>query len=227
MIQKRPAGERGKTQFDWLDGRHSFSFGDYEDPAHQNFRSLRVINEDVIAPGGGFGTHPHRNAEIFTYVIEGAIRHQDSMGNESVIQAGNLQYMSAGSGVRHSEFNASNEKRAHLLQIWLLPNTSGGEPLYGEKQMDHDAQKNALTPLFGGKDFPIRQDAEIAFGRLDAGKSVTLPDSRPFHWIQMIQGEVQVLGETLKNGDGLAISDEKEITLRADTFSDFLVFHLS
>ncbi|MEO8205433.1 MAG: pirin family protein [Chthoniobacterales bacterium] len=230
MIKKRLSDERGVTKFDWLDGRHTFSFGEYYDPAQMSFRSLRVINEDIVSPGGGFPTHPHRDAEIFTYVIEGALQHQDSMGNESVIKAGNLQYMSAGSGVRHSEFNASKTEPVHLLQIWLLPNVSGGEPRYAEKQMGTDAKENALTTLFAGKGegsvIPIRQDAGISFGRLDTGSQLALPQTHSHHWIQLIKGELSVLGETLRAGDGLAISNETVIAVKASSPSEFIVFHL-
>ncbi|MEO6053102.1 MAG: pirin family protein [Chthoniobacterales bacterium] len=230
MIKKRLSDERGVTKFDWLDGRHTFSFGEYHDPKEMSFRSLRVINEDIVSPGGGFPTHPHRDAEIFTYVIDGALQHRDSMGNESVIQAGNLQYMSAGSGVRHSEFNASKTDPVHLLQIWLLPNVSGGEPRYAEKQMGRDAKPNALTTLFAGMGsddvIPIRQNAAIAFGRLDAGAELSLPQTHPHHWIQVIKGELSVLGQTLKAGDGLAISKEQGIAVKASTDTEFIAFHL-
>jgi hypothetical protein len=148
QIRRRAAAERGVTELGWLHGRHTFSFGDYHDPNHMGFRSLRVINDDVIEPGGGFGTHPHRDMEIFTYVIEGELEHKDSMGNGRVLRAGDLQYMSAGSGVRHSEFNPSSTTRTHLLQIWIRPREPGGLPHYAEQSV---SGTTGLTPLFAGR----------------------------------------------------------------------------
>ncbi|MEO6847405.1 MAG: pirin family protein [Chthoniobacterales bacterium] len=230
MIKKLPSLERGHTQFDWLDSRHSFSFGEYHDPEQMGFRSLRVINEDIVAPGGGFGTHPHRDAEIFTYVIKGSLQHRDSMGNESVIPAGNLQYMSAGSGVQHSEFNASDKEPVHLLQIWLLPNVSGGDPRYAEKEMGTNAKSNTLTPLFSGKEsaetVAIRQNAEIAFGKLDPDHRLGLPHGYAYHWIQVVRGNLRILDEKLVAGDGLAIADSPQLVITALEPSEFIVFHL-
>src|SRR5438128_1160 len=145
VIVKRPAGARGTTNLGWLRSRHTFSFGNYFDPDHMGFRSLRVINDDVVEPGAGFGEHPHRDAEIFSYVIEGELEHKDSMGNGRVIKAGDLQYISAGRGVFHSEFNPSAEKPVHFLQIWLSPKMGGGEPRYAEKAMGPTARPNDLT----------------------------------------------------------------------------------
>src|SRR5947207_7182997 len=147
-IVKRPAGARGQTELGWLHSRHTFSFGNYFDPDNMGFRSLRVINDDVVEPGGGFGQHPHRDAEIFSYVIEGELEHKDSMGNGRVIKAGDLQYMSAGRGVLHSEFNPSPANPVHFLQVWLMPKTPGGQPRYAEKALSTAAQANALTLLF-------------------------------------------------------------------------------
>jgi hypothetical protein len=231
-ITKRPAHERGQTEIGWLHSRHSFSFGEYYDPANMNFRSLRVINDDVVEPGMGFGTHPHRDAEIFTYVIEGQLQHKDSMGNGSIINAGDLQYMSAGSGVQHSEFNPSRTNRVHLLQIWLLPNLRGGEPRYAEKALGSAAQPNALTLLFSedGRDgsVAIRQDAEISFGRVEAGRTVEVPLSGPSDaYLHVIKGRVQLLGETLTEGDAAAIEEAAELTVSADSDAEFLLFRLS
>src|SRR5436190_2285841 len=146
-IVKRPANARGQAELGWLHSRHTFSFGNYFDPDHMGFRSLRVINDDVVEPGAGFGEHPHRDAEIFSYVIDGELEHKDSMGNGRIIKAGDLQYISAGSGVLHSEFNPSGENTVHFLQIWLKPNVAGGEPRYAEKALGKDAKSNSLTLL--------------------------------------------------------------------------------
>jgi len=224
-IVKRPANDRGVTELGWLHGRHSFSFGEYFDADHMGYRSLRVINDDIVEPGGGFGTHPHRDAEIFTYVIEGELEHKDSMGNGRVIQAGDLQYMSAGSGVRHSEFNPSPDKRTHLLQIWILPKQAGGAPRYAEHVLGNAAKANALTPLFAGQH---RADAEFYFGKLDAGKTVSLPvtEGRGV-WIHVIAGKLAVEDESLVPGDGAAIEGADTLDITAKQDAQFLVFVLA
>ena len=180
-ITKRPAAERGQSDHGWLQARFTFSFADYFDPDHMGFKSLRVINNDTIQPGGGFATHPHDNMEIFTYIIEGQLEHKDSMGNGAVIEAGNLQYMSAGSGVTHSEFNPSSENRTLLYQIWLRPKERGGEPRYAEKPLADAAHPDTLTLLFSGDGHDdstlIRQDAEISFGRVSKDHEITIPGS--------------------------------------------------
>ncbi len=233
-ITKRPAGERGQANHGWLQARFTFSFSGYLDPDHMGFRSLRVMNNDTIQPGGGFPTHPHSDMEIFTYVIEGQLEHRDSMGNGAVLEPGNLQYMSAGSGIQHSEFNPSRENKTHLYQIWLHPREAGGEPRYMEKPLAEFAKPNDLTLLYSGDgrdgSTEIRQDAEISYGQADAGSTVTVPGSEPMPhaWIQVISGEVSVLGETLQTADGLAIEDAPdkfEITATAD--SKFLLFRLN
>ncbi len=224
-ILKRPADERGVTELGWLHGRHSFSFGEYFHPDHMGFRSLRVINDDVIEPGGGFGTHPHRDMEIFTYVIEGELEHKDSMGNGRVIQAGDLQYMSAGSGVRHSEFNPSADRRTHLLQIWIHPQQPGGAPRYAEHQLGDAAKADALTPLFAGQH---RADAEFYFGKLAAGKSLTMPVKAGYGvWIHAISGKLSVGGVTLGSGDGAGIEDVSELEINATQDAQFLAFVLA
>src|SRR5438105_1244874 len=208
-IVKRPASERGQSELGWLHSRHSFSFGNYFDPDHMGFRALRVINDDVVEAGQGFGEHPHRDAEIFSYVIEGELEHKDSMGNGRVIKAGDLQYISAGRGVFHSEFNPSATKPVHFLQIWLKPKMSGGEPRYGEKSLGQAARPNDLTLLFAREPragaIGIRADADIYFGKLDAGKQLT-HHSEPGRgqWLHVIDGDLSVAGETLKTGDGAA-----------------------
>lgn len=232
--RKRPAGERGRAEHGWLHARFTFSFAEYQDPRHMNFRSLRVMNNDVIEPGGGFPMHPHHDAEIMTYVMSGQLEHRDSMGNGAVIEAGNLQYMSAGSGVLHSEFNPSRDQATELYQVWLLPNQRGGEPRYAEMPLGEAAQQNALTLLLspdGREGTPaIRQDAEVFFGRGQAGHSLTWPEaaSRPHAWIQVISGALEVAGHRLDKADGLAIEhhpDAGKITVIED--AEFLLFRLS
>jgi redox-sensitive bicupin YhaK (pirin superfamily) len=230
-ITKRPADERGTTRFDWLDSRHTFSFGDYRDPHHMGFRALRVINDDWIEPGQGFGQHPHRDAEILSYVLEGRLQHRDSMGNGSVIEASDLQYMSAGNGVTHSEFNPSPDERTHLLQIWILPDRSGGTPRYAERELGTAAKPNALTLLFAGvpRDgaIGIRADADVYVGKLDPGHHV---EHRPARgrgvWIHVIEGTVTVGGETLGPGDGAAIEDADTIEIQSRSGAEFLAFDL-
>lgn len=231
---KLAANDRGRTELDWLQSWHSFSFGNYFDPDRMGFRSLRVINDDIVAPGQGFGMHPHRDAEIFTYVISGSLQHRDSMGNGSVIKAGDLQYMSAGSGVRHSEFNPSSTEPVHLLQIWLLPSQSGGEPRYAERPLGAAAQNNALTLLFSGDKkegvMQIRQDAAIYFGKLDAGRAATAELGANRHaWLHVISGAVSAAGENLLPGDAVAVSNAArlEIAANARENAEFLLFDLA
>ena len=159
-IVKRPAAARGRTELGWLDSHHTFSFGEYQDPAHMGYRSLRVLNDDIVEPGKGFGQHGHRDAEILSYVLDGRLEHKDSMGNGSVISAGDLQYMSAGRGVLHSEFNPSPDERVHFLQIWLLPDESGGAPRYAERALGTATKPNALTLLFPASRATVRSASE-------------------------------------------------------------------
>ena len=229
-ITKRAAGDRGRTRLDWLDSWHSFSFGDYYDPEHMAFRALRVVNDDVVEPSRGFGEHPHRDAEILTYVLEGRLQHRDSMGNGSVIEAGALQYMSAGDGVRHSEFNPSRDERVHFLQIWILPDRSGGAPRYAERPLGA-AKPNALTLLFSGKPrdgaVGIRADADVYVGKLDAGQRVAHPVARGRGaWIHAMAGDLGVGGETLGAGDGAAIEDANAVEIEARSDAEFLIFDL-
>jgi len=228
---KRPAGARGQTELGWLHSRHTFSFGNYFDPDHMGFRSLRVINDDVVEPGAGFGEHPHRDAEIFSYVIEGELAHKDSMGNGRVIKTGDLQYMSAGRGVLHSEFNPSPDKPAHFLQIWLKPKMAGGEPRYAEKSLGDAAKRNNLTLLFSGEPrdgaVAIRADAEIYFGQLDGGKqSVHQSSKGGAQWLHVIAGEVSVSGEQLKAGDGAAFENFDTLEIQSHADAQFLLFDL-
>lgn len=229
---KRPAEARGSTDFGWLHSRHSFSFGDYHDPAHMGFRSLRVINDDVVEPGGGFGEHGHRDAEIFSYVISGQLEHKDSMGNGRVIRAGDLQYMSAGRGVAHGEFNPSATEPVHFLQIWLRPRMGGGEPRYAEKTLGADVKPDSLSLLFTGNrdagDAAIRADADIYLGKLGAGATVehvTRPERGV--WLQVIRGDVSVEGESLTTGDGLAVEGADRLRLASEQGAEFLLFDLN
>jgi quercetin 2,3-dioxygenase len=231
-ITKRPAEERGQTELGWLHSRHTFSFGNYFDPDHMGFRSLRVINDDVVEAGQGFGEHPHRDAEIFSYVIDGELEHKDSMGNGRVIKAGDLQYMSAGRGVLHSEFNPSPDRPVHFLQVWLKPKMGGGEPLYAEKALARVANRNDLTLVFAGEPrngaIGIRADAEIYFGQLDAGKQVTHRSSNGrAQWLHVIAGEVSVAGESLKAGDSAACENFSALELTAQSDAQFLLFDLN
>jgi redox-sensitive bicupin YhaK (pirin superfamily) len=233
LFRKRPCDERGKAEHGWLHARFTFSFADYHDPKHDGFHALIVMNNDVIEPSGGFTTHPHDNAEIFTYVMSGRLEHKDSMGNGSVIQAGDLQYMSAGSGVRHSEFNPSPDEKTELYQIWMEPREQGGDPLYAEKELGQGAVINELKLLFSGdgrdRSIEIRQDAEFFFGRLDQGRNIVLkPEPKlPHVWIQVVSGKVQVAQTQLEQADGLAIEEmDQAVGLSAKENCAFFVFRL-
>lgn len=227
----RPAAARGETNLGWLHSRHTFSFGNYFDPEHMGFRSLRVINDDVVQAGQGFGEHPHRDAEIFSYVIEGELEHRDSMGNGRVIKAGDLQYMSAGRGVFHGEFNPSVENPVRFLQIWLRPKMGGGQPRYAEKALGQSVKLNELTLLFSGEPrdgaVEIRADADVFFGKLAAGRKV-VHHSNPGRgqWIHVIKGDVSVLGTDLGPGDGAAIENADELELSTREGAEFLLFDL-
>ena len=234
MITLRPAAERGHFNHDWLNTYHSFSFADYHDPKHMGFRSLRVINEDFVAPGNGFGTHPHRDMEIITYVLEGALAHKDSMGNGSAIRPGEVQRMSAGTGVLHSEYNNSPAQEVHLLQIWLLPEKRGIEPSYEQKTFSRDEKLNRLrivaSPDATDGSVLIHQDARLYGSILEAGKSVNHSLAAGRHaWLQLIDGSLSVNGKAISAGDGAAISDEPnvEITSTGDTEAEFLLFDLA
>lgn len=232
---KRPANERGQADHGWLQARFTFSFASYFDPDHMGFKSLRVMNNDTIQPSGGFPTHSHSEMEIFTYVIEGQLEHKDSMGNGATLTPGNLQYMSAGAGIAHSEFNPSSSEKTHLYQVWLTPNVTGGAPRYSEKPLAEIAQPNALTLLYSGTgrdgSTEIRQDAEISFGQVDDAGQQTLnaspSEDMPHAWIQVIQGEVTALGTTLHDADGLAVEDAPDgFEITAQPGSRFLLFRL-
>lgn len=227
----RPAVDRGKTELGWLHSLHTFSFGGYRDPAHMGFRQLRVINDDVVEPGKGFGTHGHEDAEILSYVLEGRLQHKDSMGNGSIIEPGSLQYMSAGTGVTHSEFNPSASDRVHFLQIWILPDASGGEPRYAEKSLPTETRPNRLNLVFSGRPregaLAIRADADVYLGRLDAGSRIVhATRAERGVWIHVVRGAVAVGGKALEAGDGAAIEAATEIALESPTGGEILLFDL-
>lgn len=231
MINIRKSEERGHANHGWLDSRFSFSFAEYYDPAHMGFRSLRVINDDRIAPGGGFGMHPHRDMEIISYVLDGALEHKDSMGNGSVIRAGDFQYMAAGSGVRHSEFNPSETDSTHLLQIWIKPDQGGVKPRYGEK---HFASKPAgrfhLVASKTGREhsIAINQDAELFLARLNRGDVAEhLLQPKRHAWVHVAEGEVTLNGQKLNAGDAAAVSDECQLKLTGVKNAQVLLFDLN
>lgn len=232
MITPRPAAERGTTRIDWLDSRHTFSFGEYYDPAHMGFRALRVINDDRVAPAAGFGTHPHRDMEIVTWVLEGELEHKDSLGNGSVIRPGDAQRMSAGTGIRHSEFNPSPTKPVRLLQIWLLPERAGLPPGYEQRSFSGDDLGGRLRLIASpdGREgsVTIHQDVAVYAGRLAGGQSAAL-DLRPDRhaWLQVARGRVVVNGHTLADGDGLAVSDESRVEIRGESDAEVLLFDLA
>lgn len=228
VIHTRSASERGRPALAWLRSRHSTSFGEYFDPDHMGFRSLRVINDDEVEPGMGFGSHPHRDVEILTYVVEGALQHKDSMGNGEVIRAGDVQYMRAGRGVVHSEFNASHRERVHFLQIWIKPREAGGEPRYAQRSAGNAHGLTLLASGDSAKDaIHIEQDAELYFGRLKAGGTAELKvEEGRGVWAQVIRGEVAVLSEKLAAGDGLAIEGAEELSAEAASDAEFLFFVL-
>jgi hypothetical protein len=231
MITLRRAEERGHADHGWLKTWHTVSFADYYDPGHMGFRALRVINDDVIAGGGGFPTHPHRDMEILTYVLAGALEHRDSMGNGSVIRPGQVQYMSAGTGVRHSEFNASPIEPVHLVQIWILPDHKGATPRYAEATLPAGAAGRLhLLASKGGRDgsIAIHQDAELRIARLGAGDRVEHRLQPGRHaWVHVAEGEVTLNDRPLKPGDGASLSDEASARLAAVGAAQVLLFDLN
>jgi len=232
MIRIRKAAERGYFNHGWLDTYHTFSFGDYFDPAHMGFRSLRVMNDDRVAPGQGFGMHGHRDMEIVTYVLEGSLQHKDSMGNGSIIKAGELQRMTAGTGVRHSEFNPSNEEWVHLYQIWLLPERNGLKPGYEELVLSDEDKlgrfRLVASPNGAEESLTIHQDARLYLASLLPDQSVA-QEIEPGRaaWLQVLRGKVQVLGNNLSAGDGVAVTDENAVSVQATVPSEVLLFNLA
>lgn len=232
MIAVRRSAARGKTDIGWLDSRHSFSFGEYHDPAAMGFRSLRVINEDRVAPGQGFGSHSHRDMEILSYVLEGELGHKDDLGNGSVIRPGDLQRMTAGTGVVHSEANPSKTNPVHFLQIWILPEKARLAPGYEQKSFP-ESTKSGTLKLVGSRDgrdgtVTIHQDVALYSSVLAPGEKAELPLAANRHaWIQVTRGSVVANGETLSAGDGAAVSEEANVTLVAKEKSELLLFDLA
>lgn len=224
----RKAGERGHTRMGWLDSKHSFSFGGYYDPSNMGFSVLRVINDDRVAPGRGFGTHPHRDMEIISYVVEGALEHKDSMGNGSVIRPGDVQIMSAGTGVRHSEYNHSPSEPVRFLQIWIPPSEAGLEPSYDQKHFDLNGDFSVVVAPNGqGGAVEVHQDARILAAKPSAGETLSyeVPEGRNT-WIQVVRGELSFDGNDLSEGDGVAVVTTGEISLTASADAEVLLFDL-
>jgi quercetin 2,3-dioxygenase len=230
MISIRRAAERGHFDHGWLNTYHTFSFADYHDPAHMGFRSLRVLNDDRVSPGQGFGEHRHRDMEIVSYVLEGALAHKDSMGNSGVIRPGDVQKMSAGTGVQHSEFNGSRTEPVHFLQIWIVPEVRGIAPAYEQKTFPPDTRRGKLR-LIGSRDgrdgsVTIRQDVDAFASVLEDGQSVRHPLAPGRHaWLHVAEGELELNGNRLAEGDGAAVSSESELTI-AGKGAEFLLFDL-
>lgn len=228
----RKSEDRGRADHGWLKAAHSFSFGQYHDPNIMGFRALRVINEDRIAGGGGFPTHGHDNMEIVTYILDGALEHRDSIGSGAVIRPGEAQRMSAGTGIRHSEFNASATDPVHLLQIWLLPRQRGIAPGYEQKTLPGVADGESRLDVIAAPDAPgsavtIHSDASITRAVLAAGGSLTAPVSRGHAWVQVARGALVVDGHKLQQGDGLAVKDTAALALASDEGAEVLLFDLA
>jgi redox-sensitive bicupin YhaK (pirin superfamily) len=232
MIRVRKASERGHFDHGWLDTYHTFSFSRYYDPRHMSFRALRVINEDRVQPGQGFGTHPHEDMEIVTYVLSGALAHKDSLGTGSAIRPGELQRMTAGTGISHSEFNPSQTEPVHLYQIWLLPEREGLDPSYEQKAFSEEERHNRLhlvaSPDGSDGSLTIRQDARLYLATLDEGHEVS-KDVRPGRhaWLQVLRGNVRLNGQAISAGDGAAVSEESALAIRAESPSEVLLFDLA
>lgn len=240
MITLRKASQRGRFDFGWLDTNHTFSFGEYADPAHMGFRSLRVINEDTVAPAKGFGAHGHRDMEILSYVLSGELSHKDNQGNTGVIRPGDVQRMSAGTGIMHSEFNASAESPVHFLQIWIIPSEKGVSPRYEDRTFPADKRRNRLcliaSPDEAEGSLSLHQDAKVYASILDAGKEISLEVAEKRGvWVQVARGRLGIgtraggpSGTALLGpGDGAAIENEGRLILTADSDAEFLVFDLA
>jgi redox-sensitive bicupin YhaK (pirin superfamily) len=232
MIQIRKSNDRGRANHGWLDSRFSFSFAEYYDPKHVEFRTLRVMNDDHIAGGGGFPAHPHRDMEIVTYVLDGALAHKDSMGNGSTIRPGDVQYMSAGTGVAHSEFNASDKEPVHMYQIWMFPDKNGYKPTYDQKHFDAAEKRGKLRVVVSpdGRDgsVKIRQDNELYATVLAPGETVKHALKPERHaYVQVARGSVTLNGNPLETGDGAAISAEKAVELVGVKDAEVLLFDLA
>jgi redox-sensitive bicupin YhaK (pirin superfamily) len=231
MMKIRKANERGHAEHGWLDTYHTFSFANYYDPQWMGFRSLRVINDDLVMPGMGFGTHPHRDMEIITYILSGALEHKDSLGNGRVIRPGEVQYMSAGSGVEHSEFNPSKDEAVHLLQIWIQPDRKGVAPRYAEKSLaDVPAGVLRLVTSKTGRDgsMAIQQDADLWLAKFNAGDHAAHTLAKGRHaWVHVAEGEVSLNGHRLQGGDAAAVSEDGVLELKASKGAQVLLFDLN
>lgn len=232
MINIRPGAERGGGDYGWLKTRHTFSFDQYYDPRFMGFRSLRVINEDIVAPAGGFPTHPHRDMEIITYILEGKLQHKDSLGTGSIILPGDGQRMTAGRGIRHSEVNPSATDPVHLLQIWILPEQNGLEPSYEQKSFP-ESEKRGKLRIIASRDgregsVKINQDAQLYVSLLKPGEQVTHQFEKDrYGWLQVAKGGVELNGKELNQGDGAAISEERNLTIKGTEDSEILLFDLA
>ena len=232
MITVRKASDRGHTKIDWLDSNHTFSFGHFYDPAQMGFGKLRVINDDTVSPGGGFATHGHQDMEIISYVVDGALEHRDSIGTGSVIKPGDIQRMSAGTGIRHSEFNHSDESSVRFLQIWIEPDDQGISPSYEQVNVPFEERSGKLK-LVGSRDgaeggITIHQDVRLYAGVLTDGDTVdhSLEDGRKA-WLQVVEGDLEVDGQPLSTGDGAAIEDLNRFNIKADGAAEVLLFDLA
>lgn len=232
MMTLRKASDRGHGDHGWLKSWHTFSFSTYQDPQHVRFRSLRVMNEDRIAPGPGFGTHPHHDMEIVTYILDGALEHRDSMGNGEILRAGEFQRMTAGTGITHSEFNPSQTEEVHLYQIWLFPERKGLEPSYEQRAFPAEQRQDQLqlvaSPTAENNSLKIHQDARIFLAHLSSNRPLdfVIPSGRHV-WLQVLRGNVAVQDHSLSAGDGLAISDESSIVMRAVSAAEIMLFDLA
>jgi redox-sensitive bicupin YhaK (pirin superfamily) len=233
MLHARDRGDRGKAEMGWLSSRHTFSFGQYRDPKHMGFRALRVINEDRVIPGAGFPTHSHSDMEIISYVLEGALEHKDSLGTGAVIRPGEIQRMSAGAGVQHSEFNASSTEPVHFLQMWVIPEAPGLQPSYEQKALPPVAEGESRLDLIGSRDgregsVVIHQDVALYRATIAAGGSLQIPLAPGRHaWVQVARGIVEIEDGELREGDGLAVSDAQSLTMTSGTGAEVLVFDLA
>ncbi|HWY73057.1 MAG TPA: pirin family protein [Burkholderiaceae bacterium] len=231
MLELRKSSDRGIARFNWLESRHTFSFGGYDDPQHQGFSDLLVINDDRVRPGTGFSTHSHRDMEIFTVVLEGALEHKDSTGTGSVIRRGDMQLMSAGSGIRHSEFNPSDTETVHFLQIWIVPEVKGVRPHYQQMHFDDEQKRGrlhlVLSPRGAKGSMSLFQDAQVYAGLFDGSEQATLElEARRYAYIHVASGNLQVNGLPLDEGDGVRVRDEHRLHFAAGRSAQVLVFDL-
>lgn len=231
MIQFRDRGARGRHQGGQIDARHSFSFADYNDPRHMGFRALRVLNEDRVVPGAGFPEHGHQDMEIVTIVLKGAVVHRDNLGNNAIIRAGEVQRMSAGTGIRHSERNPSTDEPTHLLQIWIIPAEAGGAPSYEQRSFADDGARNRWVTIASGdarrESLTLRQDAVMDVARLDDGNILTRSlDPTRGYWVQVVAGIVSLNGTEMREGDGAAVTSEDRLAIEAETDAEVLLIDL-